>query len=81
MTFVMILEHGELQKLHINDIHLGGVVHRVIEKKSGLMIWDCHRELQCPDSAHASVYKPGNGERSIISKHLIKKEAMTKSFI
>ena len=28
----MFLEHGEFQKLHRNDIHLGGVVHLI---KSG----------------------------------------------
>ena len=58
----MFLEHGELQKLHINDIHLGGVVHKKVlkelDKENGLdqlfktsficdIIYYRNREIDC----------------------------------
>ena len=67
-------------EFNVMDKDLMEIIDNVIEKKSGLMIWDYHNELQGPDSAHASVYKPGKGDRYEISKHLIKKQAMTKNY-
>ena len=57
----MFLEHGELQKLHINDIHLGGVVHGIDRAKCAIIITekpkDVYLEIKNTTNHGATLFK------------------------